>query len=132
VAERIGFLTTRKQDALEKHLTGRVRGFYREDFLATFESLEADGIEDVYDLTEPDAHLFVANGLVVHNCGEQGLPEWGVCNLGALNLSAFVKNGKLDYERLAEKTKIAMRFLDNVIDSTEYFIKDNKEAQLGT
>src|SRR5579884_3548700 len=68
----------------------------------------------------------------VNPCGEQGLPPFGVCNLGALNLSAFVKNGKLDYERLAEKTKVAMRFLDNVIDSTEYFIKDNQEAQLGT
>jgi ribonucleotide reductase alpha subunit/intein/homing endonuclease len=68
----------------------------------------------------------------VNPCGEQGLPPFGVCNLGALNLSAFVKNGKMDYERLAEKSKVAMRFLDNVIDSTEYFIKDNEEAQLGT
>ncbi|HLI70839.1 MAG TPA: adenosylcobalamin-dependent ribonucleoside-diphosphate reductase [Ktedonobacteraceae bacterium] len=68
----------------------------------------------------------------VNPCGEQGLPPYGVCNLGALNLSAFVENGEMDYERLAEKTKVAMRFLDNVIDSTEYFIKENEEAQLGT
>ena len=83
-AERVGFLTTRKQQALEEHLLGRSRGFYREHFLATFEALEPDGEEEVYDLTEPEAHLFVANGLVAHNCGEQGLPAWGVCNLGAL------------------------------------------------
>jgi ribonucleoside-diphosphate reductase alpha chain len=68
----------------------------------------------------------------VNPCGEQGLPEFGVCNLGALNLSAFVKNGQMDYERLAEKTKVAMRFLDNVVDATEYFIPENAEAQLGT
>src|SRR5258707_9486167 len=87
----------------------------------------------VYDLTEPVAHQFVANGLVVHNCGEQGLPPWGVCNLGALNLSAFVNDeGQMDWERLASASKVAMRLLDNVIDANEYFIEENKMAQLGT
>ncbi len=100
--------------------------------LATFESLISDGEEMVYDLSEPEAHLFVANGLVVHNCGEQGLPPYGVCNLGALNLSAFVVDGKMDYERLAEMSKVAMRFLDNVVDANEYFIEENRVAQLGT
>ena len=88
--------------------------------------------EEVYDLYEPNTLTWITNGYCSFDCGEQGLPPFGVCNLGALNLSSFVKNGKLDYERLAEKTKVAMRFLDNVIDSTEYFIKDNQEAQLGT
>src|SRR6202008_1521780 len=55
-----------------------------------------------------------------------------VCNLGAINLSAFVKNGTMDYEHLAHISKIAMRFLDNVVDSNEYFIAENREAQLGT
>src|SRR5579859_3998363 len=68
----------------------------------------------------------------VNPCGEQGLPPWGVCNLGALNLSAFVEDGKMDWERLAEISKVAMRFLDNVVDANEYFIEENREAQLGT
>src|SRR5437660_120065 len=68
----------------------------------------------------------------VNPCGEQGLPPWGVCNLGALNLSAFVEDGKMDWERLSEKSKVAMRFLDNVVDANEYFIKENREAQLST
>ena len=68
----------------------------------------------------------------VNPCGEQPLPPWGVCNLGALNLAAFVQNGQMDWGKLAETSKVAMRFLDNVIDSTEYFIDENKEAQLGT
>ena len=100
--------------------------------LATFESLTPDGEEMVYDLSEPEAHQFVANGLVCHNCGEQGLPPFGVCNLGAINLSAFVVDGKMDYPRLAEISKVAMRFLDNVVDATEYFIEENRVAQLGT
>ena len=68
----------------------------------------------------------------VNPCGEQGLPPWGVCNLGALNLSAFVESGKMDYHHLAEMSKVAMRFLDNVIDANEYFIEENRQAQLGT
>src|SRR5205809_1506023 len=68
----------------------------------------------------------------VNPCGEQGLPPFGVCNLGALNLSAFVQNGQMDWERLADRSKVAMRFLDNVVDANEYFIKENEEAQLGT
>jgi ribonucleoside-diphosphate reductase alpha chain len=38
----------------------------------------------------------------------------------------------MDYEQLTETTKVSMRFLDNVIDSTEYFIDENAEAQKGT
>jgi ribonucleoside-diphosphate reductase alpha chain len=68
----------------------------------------------------------------VNPCGEQGLPAWGVCNLGALNLAAFVVNGEMDYAALADNSRIAMRFLDNVVDANLYFIKENAEAQLGT
>ncbi len=104
-AERIGFLIPEKQQKLEAALQTFSRGPYREDFLATFESLTSDGEEMVYDLTEPEAHLFVGNGLTLHNCGERPLPAFGVCNLGAINLSAFVQNGHFDYERLAEKAR---------------------------
>ena len=131
-AKQIGFLTVEKQHKLETAFQAYVRGPYKESFLATFESLTPDSEEMVYDLSEPVMHLFVANGLIVHNCGEQGLPPFGVCNLGALNLSAFVVDGKMDWQRLAEMSKVAMRFLDNVIDANEYFIEENRQAQLGT
>jgi ribonucleoside-diphosphate reductase alpha chain len=68
----------------------------------------------------------------VNPCGEQGLPPWGVCNLGALNLAAFVHEKKLDYAKLAEHAATAIRFLDDVIDANDYFIEDNRVAQLGT
>ncbi len=68
----------------------------------------------------------------VNPCGEQGLPEWGVCNLGALNLAAFVTDGEIDWADLAEQSRVAMRFLDNVVDANLYFIEENRQAQLGT
>jgi len=72
-AERIGFIHQDKQDKLAASMLGRTRGFYRESFTARFESLTPDGTEDVFDMTVPVTHSFVANGLVVHNCGEIGL-----------------------------------------------------------
>jgi ribonucleoside-diphosphate reductase alpha chain len=68
----------------------------------------------------------------VNPCGEQGLPPWGVCNLGALNLAAFVHDGVLDYQQLDEHARVAIRFLDDVIDANDYFIEENRVAQLGT
>ena len=63
-------------------------------------------------------------------CGEQGLPPWGVCNLGALNLSRFVDNGSVDWDSLRKAVRYAVRFLDNIIDITPYFFEVNKEQQM--
>ena len=68
-------------------------------------------------------------------CGEQPLGPWAVCNLGAMNLSAYVKDADLaqdkagwfDYQSFGKDVKIAMRLLDNVIDQTYYFFKENEE-----
>jgi len=62
-------------------------------------------------------------------CGEQGLPAWGACNLGSINLSALEKNGSLDKESLAEIVHYAVRFLDDIIDLTYYHFKENEETQ---
>ncbi len=76
--------------------------------------------------------------ICVNPCGEQGLPEWGVCNLGAINLSQFVHDsvdgapGVFDYDALAATSRVAMRFLDNVVDANLYFIEENAKAQLST
>lgn len=66
-------------------------------------------------------------------CGEQPLGPWAVCNLGAMNLSAYVKNytpaspGEFDFAGFSQDVKVALRFLDNVIDQTYYFFKENEK-----
>jgi ribonucleoside-diphosphate reductase alpha chain len=59
-----------------------------------------------------------ANPLTSTNpCGEQPLASYTACNLGNLNLLKFVgDDGEFDYEDLAESTRVATRFLDNVIE----------------
>jgi ribonucleoside-diphosphate reductase alpha chain len=50
-------------------------------------------------------------------CGEQPLAAYTACNLGNLNLSKFVDEaGNFDYEELARETRLATRFMDNIID----------------
>jgi len=68
--------------------------------------------------------------ICVNPCGEQPLPAWGVCNLGAINLSAFAIDGTIDWKNLAKTVRIAIRFLDNVIDATPYAFEENREAQM--
>ncbi len=65
-------------------------------------------------------------------CGEQGLPAWGVCNLGAINLAKFYDQEKQDvqWEQLDQAVRVATRFLDNVIDTTPYFFDENANQQL--
>jgi ribonucleoside-diphosphate reductase alpha chain len=59
-----------------------------------------------------------ANPLTSTNpCGEQPLASYTACNLGNLNLTLFVnQDGVFDYGALAESTRVAIRFLDDVIE----------------
>ena len=59
----------------------------------------------------------------------KGLPPWGVCNLGSINLSQFVVDGEVLWDDLGRTVASSVRFLDNVIDDTPYFYDENKEQQ---
>ncbi len=62
-------------------------------------------------------------------CGEQPLPGFGVCNLGAINLSKFVRDDDVAWDDLGEAVRYSVRFLDNVIDATPYFFDENFAQQ---
>ncbi|MCA0305424.1 MAG: ribonucleoside reductase [Proteobacteria bacterium] len=124
-AERVGFADGDKALRLRIAQGDYRRAPNRERFVAEVESVEPDGEEDVYDVQVPGVNAFDANGLYVHNCGEQPLPPYGACLLGSINLAAlvtepFTPQARLDMAALEELVPVAVRMLDNVIDVSRF------------
>lgn len=94
--------------------------------------------------------LSTANGqeriICVNPCGEQGLGSYSVCNLGAMNLYAYIEDisaimqgqngpvwsdgGKFfDWDSFRDDVAIAIRFLDNVIDKSPQYLPETEDRQ---
>jgi ribonucleoside-diphosphate reductase alpha chain len=119
--ELVGFADSDKATRLKTLLAGYRRTLNRARFVATVESLQADGVEDVYDVQVPGINTFDGNGLHAHNCGEQPLPPYGSCLLGSINLTTFVRDpfgpkARFDWDEYREVVKIFTRMLDNVVE----------------
>ncbi|HET6948979.1 MAG TPA: adenosylcobalamin-dependent ribonucleoside-diphosphate reductase, partial [Acidimicrobiales bacterium] len=53
-------------------------------------------------------------------CGEVPLRPYESCNLGSINLARFSRAGTVDWDRLGAVARVAVRFLDDVIDAARY------------
>jgi ribonucleoside-diphosphate reductase alpha chain len=60
-------------------------------------------------------------------CGEQPLLPYEACNLGSINLAAFVNSpshadfsDRIDWGPLGDVVELSVRFLDNVVEANKY------------
>ncbi len=135
----VGFLND-KQRRLEPI---RYAGSYAEKWSDPVVAVQPAGRRQVYDLTEPQSHSMVANGLVIHQCGEQPLLPNDACNLGSINVARFAVERtpgqwELDWAELERVVRLAVRFLDDVIEVNPYplaqvdeMVKANRRVGLG-
>jgi len=70
-------------------------------------------------------------------CGEIPLPPYGACDLGAMNLTRFVRGAfspgaHLDVTGLEEAVTTAVRMLDNVIDTSSFPLPAQAEQARGS
>jgi ribonucleoside-diphosphate reductase alpha chain len=64
-------------------------------------------------------------------CGEEPLPAYGACNLGSINLAScvldpFAANARLDLAAIRDSARLAVRFLDNVIDISRFPLEQQR------
>jgi ribonucleoside-diphosphate reductase alpha chain len=61
-------------------------------------------------------------------CGEIPLTVGEPCDLGAMNLAAYVKDGEFQMEAFRQDVHTAVRFLDNVLEVNQFALPDNEMA----
>jgi ribonucleoside-diphosphate reductase alpha chain len=68
-------------------------------------------------------------------CGEQPLLPYEACTLGSINVARFVRsqNGRtvMDFSALGDTVKLAVRFLDNIIDVCRYPVESSVDLARG-
>ncbi|KKL96165.1 hypothetical protein LCGC14_1847170, partial [marine sediment metagenome] len=92
-------------------------------------------IDNMLECAEPG--LINWNNLVKNNsyyydpvtgtnpCGEAVLSPYDVCDLGSLPLPNFITgNVNTNWKKLGEVTKLAVRFLDDVVDVNKYVLNE--------
>lgn len=78
----------------------------------------------------PVPHVYTIEA--TNPCGEQPLGPYDSCNLGSINLVKYVTDdGQVEWDKLRETVRTAVRFLDNTIDMNKYVIPQIEKMNKG-
>lgn len=123
----IGFATGSYKCAQLDELNSSVKT-YTDSMDDRFSSLELIGEEDVYDLTEPSTHHFVAGGIVVHNCSEYMFLDNSACNLASINLTKYLNpDGTFALDEYQRTIRLLIVAQDILVDYSSYPTKEIAE-----
>ena len=88
--------------------------------------------KDVCNLRSPQQHVGVvhSSNLCTEITLNTSQDEIAVCNLGSVNLTHHIAEGKLDEKKIEQTINTAIRMLDNVIDINYYAVKAAETSNL--
>ena len=88
--------------------------------------------KDVCNLRSPQQHVGVvhSSNLCTEITLNTSQDEIAVCNLGSVNLTHHIAEGKLDEKKIEKTINTAIRMLDNVIDINYYAVKAAETSNL--
>jgi ribonucleoside-diphosphate reductase alpha chain len=88
--------------------------------------------KDPSNIRSPQDHVGVvhSSNLCTEITLNSSSNETAVCNLGSINMAAFIVDGKFDRDTVARVVPVAMRMLDNVIDINYYPTDDTRRSNM--
>lgn len=101
------------------------------------ERIEFNKIEPkVYCCTVPETHSFsLSNGVLIGQCAEILLDNRGVCNLGEINISAFVESDTINMDKLSDAiqllTRVTLRQTNVTLDLPAWDFVQKRDRLLG-
>src|SRR5512146_832125 len=114
----------------------RARGLWRRLCENAEESAEP-GVLFIDRINAEDNLAYAEHLSATNPCAEEPLPPYGSCNLGSLNLPAFVRApftpaARLDEDALHDAARAAVRFLDDVIEISRFPLFRQRTEALAT
>ena len=106
----------------------------KHEYTTTITSIKFDGVEDVYDTTQPDYNSLIFNGIATGNCQEimqlqevSTINDYGIkdeikrdinCNLGSLNIVNVMENKHIDFAvRTGVRALTAVSDMSNIANA---------------